>query len=117
MGAGHTEAGIDLPLDWAFADHWDLGLMTATQWRWDDEASHLNPVWVNSASLRRELTENVSMFVELYTEVGKGPLMMNANTGIVFQLPGDWQLDAGCYFGVTGDTDDAHPFIGVAHRF
>lgn len=54
--------------------------------------------------------------VQTYTEGGKGPPLMDANTGIVFQLPGDCQFDAGCYLGVTGTTDDAHPNVGVAHR-
>lgn len=117
MGAGHTEAGIDFPLQWNLSEEWELGLMTAAQWIWNEDDAELNPVWVNSACLSRELTDTVSVFAEVYTECGHGPLLMNLNAGIMFQLPGDWQLDAGCYFGVTGETDDAVPFIGMAHRF
>ncbi len=62
----------------------------------------------------------LSAFVEFASEVdteSPSPVSAQVDTGVLYQLNDNVQLDVDCYFGVTRNAPDFMPFAGLSVRF
>lgn len=64
--------------------------------------------------------KNLSAFVEFANEISSespSPAACQVDTGLIYQLGENVQLDLDCNFGVTREAPDLVPFAGLAVRF
>ena len=73
-----------------------------------------------SATAAHDLTETLGCFLELVGIVGEGAEAGTEaffNTGLTYALAEQVQLDGGVRVGLTNDSDDFTPFVGISAKF
>lgn len=119
FGVANTEGGIILPLNLKLAEGWELGMMTEWDFVSAEEGGYTHS-FINSCSLGHELTKQLGMYLEFYSEIpseNTGDWIGTVDVGFTFAVTDNIQLDAGVNFGVTESADKLNPFIGVSIRF
>jgi hypothetical protein len=116
LSNGKVEGALTLPVAFELGGGWGGGAMTYVELRYTGAGSY-RPVWGNTVTVGRDLTEKIGAFVELTSESGDGPHVATFNCGLTFALARDVQLDGGVNLGITRSAPDAQVFLGLSRRF
>jgi hypothetical protein len=116
LGNGKIEPALTVPVAYDFGGGWEGGAMTTLN------ASHLGArgyraTWGNTATLGRELAENLGGYVELTSLAGDGPHVATFNLGLTRALDANTQLDGGANVGLSRRAPDLLVFAGLSRRF
>lgn len=120
LGNGHVEGGIIAPLAVTITDGIDLGLMTEVDVVRKDDDSGYTAAFINSATVAFDLTEQLGLYTEIYSERsaerGAG-FVATFDAGLTYAVGEDTQLDLGVNVGLTDAADDLELFVGLSRRF
>jgi hypothetical protein len=120
LGNNHLEGGLILPLSVDLPWDFYLGMSGSIgKVRHRGEPSY-HTDYTASIVLDRPLFAELEAYVECFnglsTESGVGRIT-TFNTGLLYWLTDDLQLNAGVNIGLTSRAEDWNPFIGLAWRF
>jgi outer membrane putative beta-barrel porin/alpha-amylase len=119
LGTTGTEFGLIIPLAIELPHEFGLGLMSEFDFVRDD-SNDLNFVWVNTATLGRDIVKNLGGYIELFTAVDPDRTSAWEATldfGLTYAISPDIQLDGGINIGLTREADDWSPFVGISIRY
>jgi hypothetical protein len=120
LGSDGLEGGLILPLSVELPDGCWLGLTTRFDAVRDPAESGYHAEFVNSIAFGRDLFGNVFGYVELFSAVATEQddgWVGTFNTGLVYTVTENVQLNTGVNIGVTRAADDWNVFVGMALRF
>jgi hypothetical protein len=119
LGNGKVEGGLIVPWGLDFTE--SIGIGTTTTFDnvrdSDNEGNHFE--FSQSGTLGADLTDKIGAYIELWTSLSareRGPLV-TFDAGFTYALCEDTQLDIGLNTGLTDQTDDLNPFLGISQRF
>ncbi len=119
QGNDLAEGGISLPFYADLGGGWNVSVTFAAN-AVRDPADDLKFNWLGGAGIGKNLTESTSVYLEYINSDTPGV----ANTwnglidiGFAWTLTPNLQVDCGCNFGVSPDTERYHPFVGMSVRF
>jgi hypothetical protein len=120
LGNGEIEGGLIAPFSCDGPAGWSIGLMGEVDLIADEDDGGYHVAGLVSAVAGHALTDTTAAFIEvvgiLTTE---SPDLAEAylNTGMTLAVGDDWQIDGGIRVGLTGESDDLVPFLGLTCRF
>lgn len=117
LGNDSVEGGLIVPFASALGGGWGFGAMTELDIVRDEADDGYEAVWLNTATIGRDLGGNFRGFLELTLEVGAGRPAATFNAGLTYSIGEDRQLDAGINLGLTRTAPDLVVFVGFATRF
>jgi hypothetical protein len=120
VGNGAWEGGLIVPFGFTLPGGWSAGVMTELDLAADESGSEYHLSWVNSATVNHGLTEHTAFFLELVSVVNSGHGHGSEayfNAGLTWGVVSNWQLDGGLRTGLTADSVDLTPFLGVSAKF
>jgi len=120
LGNDNIEGGLIVPLSVELPGDFYVGMSGGiAKVRHAGEPLH-HTEYTASIALSRLLLADFEGYVEclniLSTESGVGRIT-TFNTGLLYWLTDDLQLNAGVNIGLTSRAEDWHPFVGLAWRF
>lgn len=110
------EGALTFPMAFELGGGWGGGAMTAVEIVFTDAGRH-EPVWVNTFTASRDLTENVGGFLELTSAAGDGAHVATFNAGLTRKLSENAQLDCGVNLGLSRAAPDLLVFAGLSRRW
>ncbi len=119
LGVEDTAFGLILPLAVALPHEFSLGVMSEFEFV-RDERDELNFVWVNSATIGREIVKNVEGYVEIFAAIDPdrtSAAEITFDLGVTYAVNENVQLDAGVNIGITREAEDWNPFVGLSIRY
>ena len=120
LGNNSVEGGLILPLSAGLPAEFWLGLTTRFDAVRDQAESGYHAEFVNSIAVGHDLFGNLFGYVEFFSAVSTerdSRWVGTFNTGLIYNLTEDVQLNAGANTGVTRSADDWNAFFGLAWRF
>lgn len=120
LGNDDFEGGVIVPLALDLGDGWGLGLMTEVDYNKEEDNTGYSFGFVNSASLSRDLTDDLGAYLEFFTEKraeSNAHWENSVDFGFTYAAAENIQLDTGINIGVTDAAEDYNPFVGVTFRF
>lgn len=116
----HLEGGLILPYGFEGAGGWSWGLMAEVDIEADEDGDGYHTKGLFSVAAGHDLTESTGFFLEAVQIVS--PEDSNAheayfNTGLTWSPESQLQFDGGVRVGLTDDSTDLVPFIGVSSKF
>lgn len=118
--SGEVEGGIILPFGIEGSNGWGYGLQAEVDLVADELSDGHHVEFLASATAAHDLTESLGCFFELVGIVGEGAEAGTEayfNTGLTHALAEQLQLDGGLRVGLTNDSDDFTPFVGISAKF
>lgn len=118
--SGEVEGGIILPFGIEGAMGWGYGLQAEVDLVADELSDGHHFEFLVSATAAHDLTETLGFFVETVGIVGEGAEAGTEayfNTGLTWAVEQNVQLDGGVRIGLTNDSDDFTPFVGISAKF
>lgn len=118
--SGEVEGGIILPFGIEGSCGWGYGLQAEADLVADELSDGYHFEFLASATASHDLTETLGCFFELVGVVGEGTEAGTEayfNTGLTHALAEQVQLDGGVRVGLTNDSDDFTPFVGISAKF
>jgi hypothetical protein len=116
MSNGKCEGAVTLPVAFELGGGWGGGAITYVELRYTG-AGQYRPVWGNTVTVGRDLTEKLGAFVELTSQTGDGAHVATFNCGLTWAVARDVQLDTGVNVGLSRTAPDAQVFAGLSRRF
>ena len=120
LGNDHIQAGLILPFSISLPGDFYLGLTSRFGAVRAEGATDYHAEFSNSVSLSRELFRDLELFVEFYDLVSTErdvDALNTLNTGLMFWLTDNLQLNAGVNYGLSDSADDWHGYFGMAWRY
>lgn len=117
LGNDSVEGGVIVPFASDLPGGWGFGAMTEVDLIRNDADDGYETVWLNTATVGHDLTEQLAGFLELTLEVGPGKPAATFNTGLTYAVSADVQLDCGANLGLTRAAPDLGVFVGCSTRF
>jgi hypothetical protein len=121
LGNHSIEGGLGLPLQFTLPAGFALSFETGADFVRNDADTGYNPAFVNAVVVSHALfSDKLSGYAEFYSVVTAGPDSSNAafiDTGLVYQILPNAEIDCGCNFGITEAAPDYQPFVGFGFRF
>ncbi len=120
LGNDKVQGGLIIPFQWQISDKTNLGIMAEENYLEDAGGSGYHFEQVLSSVLQQELTDKFTVYVELYGAMNweeKSDPIATFDTGLMYKLTDNIQLDAGVNIGLTDSAEDVNPFIGLSMRF
>ena len=120
LGNGAIEGGLILPLEATLPGEFYAGLTTRFDAVRDEDRRGYHPEFINSLAFGHELCAGLFAYVELFTAVSteRGAAWVGTfDTGLIYSLTKNIQLNAGVNIGMTRSAEDWSPFVGLAWRF
>jgi len=120
LGNESVEGGLVLPLSADLPAKFWLGLTTRFDVVRDHAESGYHAEFINSIAVGHDLFGNLFGYVEFFSAVSthRGSRWVGTfNTGLIYSLTDDVQLNAGVNAAVTRAADDWNVFVGMALRF
>jgi hypothetical protein len=120
LTAGHAEYGVIVPLLMTVDDKTAFTVMAEADFVRDEENDGWDTELLHTASLARDVTERVGVFIE-YVGVlplggGDADYQAYADAGATYALTDDVQLDVAMNIGLTDNAEDLRVFAGVSFR-
>ena len=116
LGNKQVEGGIILPLAVELPYGWGMGVMTEFDIVYREDGGY-GPDFINSITFAHDIIGNLEGYVEFFSQLTQGDLIITLDAGLTYALTEDIQLDCGCNFGVTEAAEDFNPFVGISMRF
>jgi hypothetical protein len=120
IGNREIEGGIVLPLAVELPQAFYLGVTTRFDAVLDADESGYHPEFINSIAFGHVLFGSLFGYVEFFSAVSTerdSEWVGTFDTGVIFELTENVQLNAGVNIGVTRSADDWSAFAGLAWRF
>ena len=120
IGNRGVEGGLVLPLEMELPWEFYVGLTSRFDAVRDEDQSGYHAEFVNSIELGHDLVGNLSGWVEFVGAVSTerhAGWLGEFNTGLVYELTKNIQLNMGVSIGLTREEDDWYVFAGMAWRF
>ena len=120
MGNNSIEGGLVLPLAVTLPDDFFMGLTTRFDAMRDEGEDGYHAEFVNSILLGADLFADAFGYMEFFSWVSAerdADWVGTFNTGFIYYLSANVQLNAGVNLGVTRSAADWNPFVGMAWRF
>lgn len=120
VSSGEVEGGIILPLAIEGSGGWGYGFQVEADLVADSAGSGHHFSFLASATAARAITERAGFFVELVGIAGEGSEATTEayfNTGLTWAAEENLQYDAGVRVGLTDDSEDLTPFLGMSVKF
>jgi hypothetical protein len=120
LGNRGIEGGLVLPLVVELPQAFYLGVTTRFDAVRDEDESGYHAEFVNSAAFGHNLFGSLFGYVEFFSAVSAerdADWVGTFDTGVIYELTENVQLNAGVNIGVTRSADDWHTFAGLAWRF
>jgi len=116
LGNKRVEGGIIFPLAVELPYGWGMGVMTEFDIVFREDGGY-GPDFINSITFAHDIFGNLAGYVEFFSQLSEGDLIITVDAGLTYALTEDIQLDCGCNFGVTEAAEDFNPFVGISMRF
>jgi hypothetical protein len=120
VGNANVQGGLLLPLEVELPWQFRLGVTSGFAAAENVFSSGRHAEFRNSIALDRELFWNLEGYVEFFsavsTERGAG-WTGTFDSGLIYWLTDNLQLNAGLNVGLTSSADDWHGFVGMAWRY
>jgi hypothetical protein len=118
IGPEDVEYGVLVPYAAELGDKLSIGVNAGLTLRRPEAGAAYRASVPLAASLEYEATDKLSAFYELAGEVvGGGGDELSANTGVMWQVADNIQIDAALFFGLNGATEPVTALTGIAVRF
>jgi hypothetical protein len=120
LGNNSLEAGLIFPLSVDLPEDFWLGLTTRFDALRDRAGRGYEMEFANSIAVGHDLFGNLFGYVELFSAVSTErdtSWVGTFNTGLIYSLTDNFQLNAGGNVGITRSADDWSSFFGMAWRF
>jgi len=120
LGDNSLEGGLILPLSATLPGEFWLGLTTRFDVARDQTENGYHAEFNNSIALGHDLFGNLFGYVEFFSAVSTErdtPWVGAFNTGLIYSVTDNMQLNTGVNIGVTRSANDWTPFVGMAWRF
>jgi hypothetical protein len=111
-----VEGGVIFPFATSLPNEFDLGLMAEFDFVHDDFADEYDLLFVHTAAVGRDLTDELGAYVEYIGVAGDGDYAAAVGLGATYALSPDVQLDAGVNVGLNDDAEDFRLFTGLSFR-
>jgi hypothetical protein len=116
LGNKQVEGGIILPLAVELPYGWGMGIMTEFDIVSREDGGY-GPDFINSITFSHNIFGHLAGYVEFFSQLSEGDLIITLDAGFAYALTENIQLDCGCNFGVTESAEDFNPFVGLSMRF
>ena len=121
LGNGRVEGGVELPLNINLPANFQLSLETEFDAVRNDANTRYEAAFTNIAYLGYTfLDKKLTYYVEWYSRVNRGPdsaVDGEVDTGLIYYVGKNAEVDFGCNFGVTRAAPDYQPFVGLTVRY
>ncbi len=121
LGNGRVEGGVELPLNINLPANFQLSLETEFDAVRNDANTRYEVAFTNIAYLGYTfLDKKLTYYVEWYSRVNQGPdsaVDGEVDTGLIYYVGKNAEVDFGCNFGVTRAAPDYQPFVGLSVRY
>lgn len=122
LGNGKWEGGLIVPFAFELPGGWSAAVMAQIDLAADEtDGNGYHAAFVNSATASHGLTESTAFFLELVSvlsaEKNGAPAEAYFNAGLTWAVTPQWQVDGGLRTGLTGDSTDFTPFVGLSAKF
>ena len=120
LGSRGVEGGLILPLAVELPRAFYLGMTTRFDAVRDEDESGYHAEFVNSIAFGHDLLGGLFGYVELFSAVSTerdADWLGTFDTGLIYALTENIQLNTGVNIGVTRSADDWNGFVGLAWRF
>ncbi|HEY5895914.1 MAG TPA: transporter, partial [Chthoniobacterales bacterium] len=95
---------------------WGMGAMTEFDIVYREGGGY-GPDFINTITFSHDIIGNLAGYVEFFSQLTEGDLIITLDAGLTYALTEDIQLDCGCNFGVTESAEGFNPFVGLSMRF
>lgn len=115
-----VEGGIIVPFGFQGVGGWSYGIQAEFDLVADDVGSGHHFSFLTSATAAHALTEKTGVFFELvaiFSEGSEATSEYYFNSGLTYGVSDILQLDGGVRVGLSGDSEDFNPFVGVSAKF
>ena len=121
LGNKWVEGGVELPLSINVTDNINFSIQTEFDAVRNDANTRYEATFTNIAYLGYTfLNKKFTVYGEFYSRVNQGPdsqVEGQVDTGLLYYLGKNAEVDCGCNFGVTRAAPDYEPFVGMSVRF
>lgn len=121
LGNKRVEGGVELPLSINLPANFQAGLQTEFDAVRNDADTRFEPAFTNIAYLGYTfLNKKLTFYGEWYSRVNVGSdseVDGEVDTGLLYYIGKNAEVDFGCNFGVTRAAPDYEPFAGLSVRF
>ena len=121
LGNKHVEGGVELPLSINLPANFQVGIQAEFDAIRNDadtryEAAFTDVFYLGYTFLDKKFT----VYGEWYNRVNQGPDSVvdgEVDTGLIYYIGKNAEVDFGCNFGVTRAAPDYQPFVGLSVRY
>lgn len=121
LGNNFVEGGLGFPLQIALPGGFGLGLETGVNYLRNSANTGYQSAFVNAILVSHNLfSDKLSSYLEFYDVANTDSEGTNAayiDTGLVYQILPNAEIDLGCNFGLTEAAPEFQPFTGFSFRF
>ena len=121
LGTRYTAGGVLLPLSIDLTSNFQAGLQTEFDAVRNGTNTRYEAAFTNIAYLGYNFLDGrFNVYAEFYSQVNQGPDSMvtaTVDTGLLYYIGKNAEVDIGCNFGVTRAAPDFMPFTGLTVRF
>ena len=121
IGNGATEGGLIAPLSFSLPNDFTLLFNSEIDTLKDSSGSGYHPNFINLVNLSRPVVKDVTLYVELWSDVNNDPTarvrQYSVDTALAWIVRPNFQLDIGANFGLNRATPAIQLYVGAAQRF
>ena len=126
LGNGRVEGGINFPVNFSLPAGFTLFAQTRYDFLYNGDTSGYHALFSNSIGVSRAIpgvfNGKLSGYAEFASAVSSrrsdtDPLVLTADTGLIYQLTDNIAIDVNGFFGLTRGAPDVNIFGGIGVRF
>ncbi|HLX14040.1 MAG TPA: transporter [Bradyrhizobium sp.] len=121
IGNGATEGGVIAPLSLSLPKDFTLLINSEVDALKDNTGSGYHTNFLNLVNLSRPIVKDVTLYVELWSDVNNDPTgrvaQYSFDTALAWTVKPNFQIDVGANFGLNRATPAVQLYVGAAQRF
>jgi hypothetical protein len=120
LGNGEFEGGLIAPFAFSAPGDWSCAVMGEVDLAYDEGDEDYHVVGLATATASHGITETTAGFLEIvgiFSAETSDDIEAYFNTGITWAVAENWQADGGIRVGLTDDSADFTPFVGLSTKF
>ena len=126
LGNGQVEGGINFPINYSLPFSFTLFAQTRYDFLYNGDTSGYHTLFSNSIGVSRAIPGLLDGKLSGYAEIASAissresrndPLVLTADTGVIYQLTPNIAIDVDGFFGLTRGAPDVNIFGGIGVRF